>query len=91
MPKTGSKSQDQKNKDFAKCFKFMQGLVVVTMYHFDYDSFKEVFLKEFAVEAHQPAVAQGEETKKAEEEVAEESTASSKKKSKNRKKKNKDK
>lgn len=44
LPKTGSKSQDQKNKDFAKLFKFMHGLVVITMYHWDCERFRSIFL-----------------------------------------------
>ena len=43
MPKTGSKAQDQKNKDFAKCFKLIQSLVVVVMFNLDHKNFLRLF------------------------------------------------
>lgn len=43
MPKSGSKSQDQRAKEFGKCFKLMQGLVVTTMFTYEHQAFVRMF------------------------------------------------
>lgn len=43
LPKEESKAKDKENKEYSKCFKLMQALMVVSMHVFDFSQFTAVF------------------------------------------------
>ena len=43
IPKTGGDTVNKQNKDFVKCYKMVQGLMVINMYALDKASFAQVF------------------------------------------------
>lgn len=72
QPKAGSKSLIQQGKDYIKCFKLLQSMLVITMYIFDHRAYLTTFFPD---------------SEKAEEVKVEESTEAESNQSKKKKKK----
>ena len=47
MPKDPNKNQEKENKDYIKCFKLIQSLLVISSFIFDFCDFCTIFFPQY--------------------------------------------